>query len=148
MNYLICCWKKSNFKNFFVEKQNEITCIKLNSNSYGQRVVLYVSRKISGHKGIKVGRLVTLEPFKWAWATLCRTQWGLSHFEVEFENWRVYSHPSNNRGGWSKRRGGAKVAKSVNVEVGINEEDGIFWNKVVHKCNKREVEDGKNLRNQ
>ena len=27
---------------------------------------------------------------------------------------------SNNRGGWNKRGGGAKVAKSLNVEVGIN----------------------------
>ena len=31
-----------------------------------------------------------------------------------------YSHLSNNRGGWNKRGGGAKVAKSINVEVGIN----------------------------
>ena len=32
----------------------------------------------------------------------------------------LYSHLSNNRGGWNKRGGGAKVAKSINVEVGIN----------------------------
>ena len=31
-----------------------------------------------------------------------------------------YSHLSNNRGGWNKRGGRAKVAKSINVEVGIN----------------------------
>ena len=42
----------------------------------------------------------------------------------------------------------AKVAKSINVEVGINVESGIFWKKVVHNSNKQEVEDGKNLRNQ
>ena len=59
-----------------------------------------------------------------------------------------YSHLSNNRGGWNKRGGSAKVAKSINVEVGINMEGGIFWKKIVHKCNKRGVEGGKNLRNQ
>ena len=31
----------------------------------------------------------------------------------------LYSHLSNKRGGWNKRGGGAKVAKSINVEVGI-----------------------------
>ena len=31
----------------------------------------------------------------------------------------VYSHISNKRGGWNKRGGGAKDAKSINVEVGI-----------------------------
>ena len=41
-----------------------------------------------------------------------------------------------------------KVAKSINVEVGINVEGGSFWKNLVHKCNKREVEGGKNLRNQ
>ena len=59
----------------------------------------------------------------------------------------TYSHLSNNRGGWNKRGGSAKVAKSINVEVGINVEGGIFWKKLVHKCNKRGVEGGKNLRN-
>ena len=37
-----------------------------------------------------------------------------------------YSHLFNKRGGWNKREGGAKVAKSLNVEV------GIFWKKLVH----------------
>ena len=54
-----------------------------------------------------------------------------------------YSHLSNNRGGWNKRGGSAKVAKSITVEVGINVEGGIYWKKLVHKCNKREVEGGK-----
>ncbi len=36
----------------------------------------------------------------------------------------MYSHLSNKRGGWNKREGGAKVAKSLNVEVGINVEGG------------------------
>ena len=37
----------------------------------------------------------------------------------------------------------------INVEVGINVEGGIFWKKLVHKCNKlRGVEGGKSLRNQ
>ena len=40
-----------------------------------------------------------------------------------------YSHLSNSRGGWNKRGGGAKVTKSINVEVGINMEGGIFWKK-------------------
>ena len=31
-----------------------------------------------------------------------------------------YSHLSNNRGGWNKRGGSAKVAKSINMEVGKN----------------------------
>ena len=60
----------------------------------------------------------------------------------------TYSHLSNSRGGWNKRGRGAKDAKSINVEVGINVEGGIFWKKLVHKCNKRGVEGGKNLRNQ
>ena len=37
-----------------------------------------------------------------------------------------YSHLFNKRGGWNKRGGGAKVAKSLNVE------GGIFWKKLVH----------------
>ena len=45
-----------------------------------------------------------------------------------------YSHHSNNRGGWNKRGGGTKVAKSIKVE------GGIFWKKLVHKSNKRGVE--------
>ena len=43
----------------------------------------------------------------------------------------VYSHLSNKRGG------GAKVAKSINME------GGVFWKKLVHNCNKRGVEGGK-----
>ena len=38
----------------------------------------------------------------------------------------MYSHLSNKRGGWNKRRGGAKNTKSINVEVGIIVEAGIF----------------------
>ena len=45
----------------------------------------------------------------------------------------MYSHLSNKRGAWKKRGGGAKVAKSLNVELGINEEGGIFGKKLVHK---------------
>ena len=36
------------------------------------------------------------------------------------------THLSNKRGGWNKREGGAKGAKSINVEVGITVEVGIF----------------------
>ena len=35
-----------------------------------------------------------------------------------------------------KRGGGAKFAKSLNVEVGINVEGGVFWKKLVHNSNK------------
>ena len=37
-----------------------------------------------------------------------------------------YSHLFNKRGAWNKRGGGAKVVNSLNVELGINEEGGIF----------------------
>ena len=60
----------------------------------------------------------------------------------------AYSHLSNSRGGWNKRGGGVKVVKSLNMDVGINVEGGIFWKKLVYKCNKCGVEGGKNLRNQ
>ena len=39
----------------------------------------------------------------------------------------AYSYLSNKRGGWKKRGGGAKFAKSPNVEVGINVEGEILW---------------------
>ena len=59
-----------------------------------------------------------------------------------------YSHLFNKRGGWNKRGGGSKFAKSLNVEVGINAENGILWEKLMHNSNNRGVEGGKNLRNQ
>ena len=37
---------------------------------------------------------------------------------------QAYSHFSNIRGGWNKRGGDAKVAKSINVEVGICKSEG------------------------
>ena len=43
---------------------------------------------------------------------------------------------------------GAKVAKSQNMEVGINVEGGILWKKLTYNSNKRGVKGGKNLRNQ
>ena len=53
------------------------------------------------------------------------TYWHLNlrslHFTIQ-----NYSHLFNKRGAWNKRGGGAKVAKSLNVELGINEEGGIF----------------------
>ena len=50
----------------------------------------------------------------------------------------------------NKRGEGAKVPESKNEEeAGINLEGvGFFWKKLVHNCNKRGVEGGKNLRNQ
>ena len=48
----------------------------------------------------------------------------------------IYSHLSNKLGGWNKCGGGAKFAKSLNVEVGINEEGGILWKKLMHNSNK------------
>ena len=56
-----------------------------------------------------------------------------------------YSHLSNNCEGWNKRGGGPKVAKSINVEVGIDVEGGIFQKNLLYKCNKREVEGEKIL---
>ena len=38
----------------------------------------------------------------------------------------IYSHLPNNYEGWNKREGGAKVAKLLNVELGINVEAGLF----------------------
>ena len=55
----------------------------------------------------------------------------------------MYSHLFNKRGGWNKLVGVAKVAKSLNVEAGINVEGGIFWKKLVRKSNKRGVQGGK-----
>ena len=46
------------------------------------------------------------------------------HLRKKFES--GYSHLSNSREGWNKRGGGAKVTKSLNVELGINQEGGIF----------------------
>ena len=33
----------------------------------------------------------------------------------------------------NKRKGGANVAKSLNVEVRIKVEGGIFWKKLIHR---------------
>ena len=60
----------------------------------------------------------------------------------------AYSHLSNKHGGWNKRGGSAKFAKSLNVEVGINGEGGILWKKLMYNSDKRGVVGGKNLRNQ
>jgi hypothetical protein len=38
----------------------------------------------------------------------------------------IYSHLSNNHGGWNKCGGGAKVAKSINMEVGKTCRVGCF----------------------
>ena len=43
---------------------------------------------------------------------------------------------------WNKHGGGAKDAKSLNMEVKINVEGGIFWKKLVNNSNKRGVEGG------
>ena len=37
-----------------------------------------------------------------------------------------YSHLSNKRRGWNKRGGEAKIAKSLNMEAGINVEVGKY----------------------
>ena len=58
--------------------------------------------------------------------------------------WNNYSHLSNKRGGWNKCGGGAKFAKSLNVEVGINVKGGILWEKLMRNSNKRGVEAKKN----
>ena len=43
------------------------------------------------------------------------------------KNENLYSHLSNNRGGWNKRGGEAKIAKSLNMEAGINVEIGKYF---------------------
>ena len=52
---------------------------------------------------------------------------------MDFGSWKklcyvlfAYSHLSNSQGGWNKRGGGAKVAKSLNMKVGINVEGGMY----------------------
>ena len=55
----------------------------------------------------------------------------------------MYSQLFNKRGAWNKRGGGAKFAKSLNVELGINVEEGIVWKKLIHNSNKRGMEGGK-----
>ena len=55
----------------------------------------------------------------------------------------MYSHLSNKRGGWNKCEGGAKFAKSLNVEVGINVRVGFCGKKIMRNSNKRGVEGGK-----
>jgi hypothetical protein len=42
----------------------------------------------------------------------------------------TYSHLSNNRGDWNKRGGSAKVAKSINVEVGIFYKKNYYINAI------------------
>ena len=58
--------------------------------------------------------------FQFALPSLC------CMYIVTFFNVCCYSHLFNKRGAWNKQGGGAKVAKSLNVELGINEEGGIF----------------------
>ena len=62
---------------------------------------------------------------------------------VLFDQGLTYSHLFNKRGAWNKHGGGAKVAKLLNVELGINVEGGMFGKELVHKSNKRGVEGGK-----
>ncbi len=61
---------------------------------------------------------------------------------------RKESNVSKLKEDWNKRRGRATVTKSINLEVGINLEGGIFWKKTSTYCNKQGVDGGKNLRNQ
>ena len=52
-----------------------------------------------------------------------------STMAIERELVQWYSHLSNNHGGWNKRGGSAKVAKSINVEGGYFFVEGeIFQN--------------------
>ena len=55
----------------------------------------------------------------------------MEHFKIIRSGYNIvfcliYSHLFNKRAGWNKHGGGAQVAKSLNVEVGINMEGGIF----------------------
>jgi hypothetical protein len=46
--------------------------------------------------------------------------------QKEISRVNAYSHLSNNRGGWNKRGGEAKIAKSLNAEAGIKVEVGKY----------------------
>ena len=59
----------------------------------------------------------------------------------------IYGDPVMDLGGIHKLRLFSSLS-GITVEVGINVEGEIFWKKLGHKCNKRGVEGGKNLRNQ
>ena len=48
----------------------------------------------------------------------------------------TYSLIFNSQGGWNKLGGGAKISKSINMEVGINVEGRIFRKKLIYICNK------------
>ena len=58
--------------------------------------------------------------------------WFIKNHSRYNSNYLLYSHLSNKRGGKNKRRGGAKVAKSINAEVGITLEVGIFFEKSIN----------------
>ena len=62
-------------------------------------------------KGSKSGLLKIFKPFSGF------TQKHSTEFMIP--SFHDYSHLSNKRWGWNKRGGGAKVEKSVNVEVGM-----------------------------
>ena len=55
----------------------------------------------------------------------------------------VYFHLSNKRGNGNKSGGGAKVAKSLNVDW-----DFFLEKTVVHNCNKRGIESRKKSKDQ
>jgi hypothetical protein len=65
----------------------------------------------------------------------------LLFFTNKIQNLYQFSEKKSQK--MDKRGGGAKVDKSLNVEVGINVEGGIFWKKPVNKAKKRGVEGGK-----
>ena len=56
--------------------------------------------------------------------------------ELTKSTWILWTHQKEPQL-FNKRGGGAKVAKSLNVEV------GFFWKKLVHNSNKWGVEGGK-----
>ena len=61
------------------------------------------------------------------------------HF-IKIEVLWFVTHLFNKRGGWNKHRGGAKVAKPLNVEVVINIKGRIFGNKLgLHTTKNSEI---------
>jgi hypothetical protein len=79
---------------------------------------LFFSMNFSGHfsqRQAKVKRVKIQNP---AWGLVLSLK---SFHWIPVMSWEIsYSHLFNKRGGWNKRAGGAKVAKSIiNLDVGI-----------------------------
>ena len=78
-------------------------------NGHDIQLFIYRSNQESGNLKQDFDAMLYCVPI----LSICSTD--LTTFHVFFN----YFYFSNKRGGWNKRGGGAKVAKSLNVKVGI-----------------------------